>query len=161
MIIETDNVLDEQLIQEIQDYIKNTEEHRSNYKSWSTSMIKVSSPILLFNLNEDLYNKVKTNPKLNIQHEKDMSIHYAVYPRLSYIPWHTDSHVKKAITIYLNKTWDIDYGGLLCYNSNDEFKCIVPEYNKAVELKGNTPHSVLTVNMNAPMRETLQIFVKD
>lgn len=160
-MIQKDNVLDGQLIQELQDYIRNTDNHRSNYKSWSASMVKVSSPILLFNLNEELYNKIKASPKLNIQDEENMSMHYAMYPRLSYIPWHTDSHVKRAITIYLNKTWDVDYGGFLCYKEDQEFKCIIPEYNKSIEMKGNTPHSVLTVNINAPMRETLQIFMKD
>ena len=153
------NVLDEQLIQDLQKYVATTENHRSSYKSWGSTIVKYSAPVLLFNLNEELYKRIEQVEIFDLK-GKDFSVHYAGFPRLSYIPWHTDTHMKRAITIYLNKEWELDWGGYLCVNVNDEYKSIIPKYNMAVELS-NIPHSVTTVNIDAPMRETIQIFVKD
>ena len=47
-----------------------------------------------------------------------------ILPPLSYITWHSDPHCKAALTIYLNDTWNEDWGGYLMYKENDEIKAI-------------------------------------
>lgn len=41
------------------------------------------------------------------------------WPHGSYIAWRRDSRHADAVTIYLNETWDADWGGLFLYEDED------------------------------------------
>lgn len=78
------------------------------------------------------------------------------------IDWHTDSFKKVAISLYLNDNWDPEWGGVFCYRDLDDGETVhqvVPESNKAVILQGPVWHSVTKLQPEAPLRESLQIFV--
>ena len=77
----------------------------------------------------------------------------------SYIPWHDDGGHEYGMTIYMNETWDRDWGGYFAYEDGDEIKCIKPEFNKLALIKAPVTHTVFVPSSAAPTRETIQIFV--
>lgn len=157
MIQIVENVLDINLIQEIKDSVKNTEQIRVNYKSWGHYIVHSSAPVLIVDLNKDLTDKIKNTSKLNLKNSNIGAAYYG-WTKLSYIPWHNDVGKKKAITIYVNDNWEDDWGGYFAYKDGIDIRCIKPEFNKAVILEGGIWHTVFSTNINAPMRETIQIF---
>jgi len=74
---------------------------------------------------------------------------------------HNDSNYEYGCTIYLNKYWDIDWGGLYIWKEGDKLNIEKPEFNKLIINKGNTKHGTTLLNYNAPEeRLTLQVFFK-
>jgi Rps23 Pro-64 3,4-dihydroxylase Tpa1-like proline 4-hydroxylase len=80
--------------------------------------------------------------------------------RGSYIPWHGDGQCKIAATIYLNEYWDENWGGYFAYEDGVDIKCIKPQYNRMTLIKPPIRHTVFNTSSIAPIRETIQIFVK-
>jgi hypothetical protein len=86
----------------------------------------------------------------------------------SFTHWHKDTKLdwtgmpRSGISIYLNKTWDENWGGWFCWKDNDNDKTahmICPEYNKAVLLSDDVLHSTTIVNTSVPEpRLSIQIF---
>jgi len=134
---------------------------RSNL-GWSGDIVKNSQPILLNILNNDtyIYNYLsnKYNNLFNELKNKEIKILYYIYSRLSYIPLHNDDTHFFASTIYLNENWNEDFGGLFLYKENNEMKAICPKFNLAITNDNNIIHGTTLVNIDAPYRETIQIF---
>ncbi len=92
--------------------------------------------------------------------EKIDYIQYYEWNQLSQINWHSDTHKKGAITIYLNEYWDPNWGGFFCWQENpDKAHLIVPQFNTAVIVRDNPPHHVSLISPFAPVRKTLQIWI--
>jgi hypothetical protein len=132
--------------------------------SWEDNLKKSSSPIIRYVLNQndtELYKILKKEIESKIPYYIDnIIIHFS--PKLSYIPWHNDGHVMAALTIYLNKNWDINWGGYFLYKESDEIKAIVPDFNLALLQKGGkngVPHCVTTTNIDSDLRISLQLFL--
>jgi hypothetical protein len=76
---------------------------------------------------------------------------------------HYDSYEDSSLTIliYLNQSWDKDWGGYTVFfremNGNDVVGVEVPEYKKAVIFEGKIPHLAMPTDSNAPDRFTLAI----
>lgn len=129
--------------------------------SWKDELISHSTPILRYPITIE-YNKllskikreifVKTNYQID-----NVLIHF--WPKLSYITWHEDLVYKGALTVYLNKIWDSNWGGYFMYQENDEIKAIKPEYNLGVLQENGVSHCVSTVNINADIRISIQVFL--
>ena len=79
--------------------------------------------------------------------------------RASFIPWHDDGTYIYTGTIYLNEFWDENWGGYFAYADDGEIKCIAPFYNKGCFFATPLAHSALITAGNAPLRESVQIFV--
>ena len=81
---------------------------------WHKEIVKQSSAVVSLFLSKKI-NKIITNKFIKIKPEyKDYDYKcqfYMWYP-FSYIPQHKDHRHKLASTIYLNYTWDINFGGL-------------------------------------------------
>jgi Rps23 Pro-64 3,4-dihydroxylase Tpa1-like proline 4-hydroxylase len=156
------NTLSESLIKEVKDHVRSSEAHKSNYTSWDPSVIKNSSPILVFSVPDSLKNKIITELSKNfdINKNNDVAITYCYYTKFSYIPWHEDQNYTQAITIYMNEYWDIDWGGYFAYEINNKIECIKPNYNTSVKIETPLSHAVFSVSIDAPVRETIQIFIK-
>jgi|TARA_E500000305_G_C4012991_1_gene233859 hypothetical protein len=128
---------------------------------WHKEIVKQSSAVVSLFLSKKI-NKIITNKFIKIKPEyKDYDYKcqfYMWYP-FSYIPQHKDHRYKLASTIYLNYTWDINFGGLFYYkDESEEYKMIVPKFNSGVI---NTPdlfHGVTLVHPEAPYRTTIQVF---
>ena len=132
--------------------------------SWAKNVQNSSTPIIRYVLNKNddtIFQLLKKEIESKIPYYVDnMVIHLA--PKLSYIPWHNDSHVSAALTIYLNKKWDINWGGYVLYKLNSEIKAIKPEFNLGILQEGGEkglPHCVTTTNIDADLRISLQLFL--
>jgi hypothetical protein len=92
------------------------------------------------------------------------TVQYCKWHRGSYIPWHNDSDHSIGATIYLNKDWDVEDGGLFVYSETgnvDNLKCIYPCYNTLVINESNEWHHVSLVNYHANTeRTTIQIWIE-
>jgi hypothetical protein len=163
MIKRIDNFLSENIITDIKKIVANT-----NSKNWKTSMsweeaIKKSSVIVpVFNLND--FFEVKESilkyyePYLNLKNFKNFYLLYYLWPPLSYIPFHYDALHKIASTIYLNKKWDRDHGGLFMCKNGEDYLAITPKYNHCIINTNDEIHGTTLTTIDAPKRETLQIF---
>jgi len=164
MIKRIDNFLSEDVISTVQKIVQDN----IDSPKWKTSMfwqeeIKKSSTIIpLFNLNE--FVEVKElilkhyEPYLNLTDFKNFYLTYYIWPPLSYIPFHYDGTYKVASTIYLNKKWDRDHGGLFMCKNGEDYLAITPKYNHCIINTNDEIHGTTLTTSNAPKRETLQIF---
>jgi Rps23 Pro-64 3,4-dihydroxylase Tpa1-like proline 4-hydroxylase len=162
-IIIHNNFLEKQLIIDLKNLIRqkvNDFSWKTNL-SWGQNIVKSSSQVSSFNLinEKKFYDEILSYYKVYLKNRKlDPIILYYVWHNLSYIPFHKDEHSVIASTIYLNEDWHEDYGGLFLYKTDDEMRAIVPEFNKCIINKNNVKHATTLIAMNAPYRETIQIF---
>lgn len=161
-----ENFLSEELFTELTEHVKklNADKNtifKSNTNRWESSLLDNSTPILIYSLGEtdvDIFFKLKKEIEKQISFVVS-GINIYQWPKLSYLPWHTDEGYKAALTLYLNEVWNPNWGGYFMYEMDGEIKAIRPERNLAVLQQGGVPHCVNTVNINAPMRCSLQIFL--
>lgn len=89
-----------------------------------------------------------------------------VWTEGSYIWWHDDSAPGRdgAVTIYLNRRWDVTDGGQLCYYPMDKKRDkknmlqVTPSWNTAVFLKAGSPHRTIPV-IGDNIRTSVQIWL--
>jgi hypothetical protein len=130
-------------------------------KFWSKDIVKKSSAVVSLYLSKEINNIIK-NKFIKIKPEyKEFTFtsqFYMWYP-FSYIPQHKDHLYKLASTIYLNETWDIDFGGLFYYKDESEkYKMVIPKFNCGVINTPDLYHGVTLLHPDAPYRTTIQIF---
>lgn len=161
-----ENFLDQEFITKLKNnlYSKVGEQVWMSSLAWHESIRKSSSLVVIKVLDKDkyIYNYIKKKyqnlfPKFKNKKLK-LKINYYVWPKLSYIPFHKDVGHFVASTIYLNENWNEDYGGLFLYKENNEIKAVAPKYNLAVVNFANISHGTSLTTMDAPYRETIQIF---
>jgi len=80
-----------------------------------------------------------------------------IWPKGSYIGPHRDSGHAQAISVYLNKDWDLSDGGLFCYTTGEDITCVVPKYNTGARNTDGDLHFTTPVISNK-LRISLQIF---
>lgn len=164
-IIKYESFFSSELYTEITEYVNSLIKNKSGLFntniSWQDSL-KGNSGLIAryeFGKNElDILRKIKLECEPKIPYIiTNIVIH--IFPPLSYITWHDDTHVKAALTVYLNEKWDDNWGGYLMYKEDDEIKAIKPDKNLAVLQMDGVEHSVSCVNIGAPNRITLQFFL--
>jgi len=119
--------------------------------------------------NKELWGKIRADIKRhypNLEPETQNSIQFFVWTGGSCIEWHRDftKHKEKtrtgAITIYLNRHWDMEWGGDFLYkDENNKVQRVTPEYNLAVSI-GAVDHRSTQI-IGRRFRKCIQIFVKD
>ncbi len=127
---------------------------------WQKELIGSSTPILRYVLGpneKDIYNELKKEIEEKVPYKIE-SIMVYLWPNLGYITWHNDGVYAAGLTIYLNKIWDKNWGGLFLYEENDEIKAIPPKRNLGVLQIGGVDHATTTINYGADYRITLQMF---
>lgn len=156
-------VLTDELIFKIKKDAMIRSEHRLNLTSWEPSIVHSSGPILLYDIREPLMYQLQAQiaPYFDLPPGKyKWHAVYHVGSRLSYIPWHDDEFYLRSCTIYVNEKWDLDWGGALLYDAGDQdYRAEFPEYNKAVVLFLPVKHGTVMPTLEAPLRESIQIFV--
>ena len=167
MITVKNNFLDETFIDDfIKNIIKESQEYKPIWKSninWGDNIVKNSSLVLAYEINKENLNYIKSkfielNDKFK---DKEIVGHFYIWTKGSYIPMHNDSNYEYGCTIYLNKYWNIDWGGLYIWKEGDKLNIEKPEFNKLIINKGNTKHGTTLLNYNVPEeRLTIQIFFK-
>jgi hypothetical protein len=86
---------------------------------------------------------------------------FCIWGKGSTIPFHNDSHVAFAATVYLNDEWNVEDGGLFLWrdHNTDELLVVNPEYNVCVINNLHELHHVSVVSYGAMQyRMTLQIW---
>ena len=167
MITIKNNFLDETFINNfIQNIIKESQEYKPIWKSninWGENIVKGSSLVLAYEINKENLNYIKSKfIELNNKFkDKEIVGHFYIWTKGSHIPMHNDSNYEYGCTIYLNKYWEIDWGGLYIWKDNNKLNIEKPEFNKLIINKSNTRHGTTLLNYNVPEeRLTLQIFFK-
>lgn len=149
------------IVKESQDILKDkSSRFRTNYTSWDFNIVQDSNFILIF----DITSENKTLSTIQNSFKKQFSIipevvmFYYWFPG-SYIPWHEDSHVTKAYTLYLNNEWDKHWGGSYTCINNNKIEAFYPQYNLLVEQFNGMEHCTSPTTKFAPVRSTVQIFI--
>lgn len=145
------------------DYHKLHKNMEINARDWDVkSVVHNSAAVFFHRLTDDCftYNLMRDIMKQNFGKEP-MYIAFQHWSNGSYIPWH-DDYGRKAITIYLNRKWNIDDGGLLMFRqADDTIRAVEPIFNRAVINDDVSMHSVSMTRFGAPIRHTLQVFSEE
>lgn len=150
------------LISKIKTYCKDNSQYDVNLLSWNYNIVLNSGPIILFRINGELHDEVLSflKSKIKMPNEPyEVNMTFTLGGRYSYIPWHDDSNHLLTVTVYLSEVWDRNWGGAFVYESGREFKAIYPEFNKAIYFKPPLQHCTIMPTVEAPFRESLQIFM--
>ena len=134
----------------------------SNSLKWDMNIIKDSNTVHILTLDNQLpfiKELIKKYKSLGIGLDSPFYFNLYVWPKLSYIPFHDDGQNEVASTIYLNKSWERDFGGLFLYEDKDEIKAIVPKFNKCIINTNNLKHGTSMTTFDAPVRLSLQMFI--
>ena len=89
-----------------------------------------------------------------------------IWGKNSGVSKHNDGTHKFGATIYMNKYWDVNYGGVFLWRKPEEpdssMKVIVPSFNTMVLNNDKNMHMVTSISSIAPdYRVTLQIWGDD
>ena len=161
------NFFDNDLIEELSTLaIKSYKSNklRTNFSSWNDGIVQHSSVVLIYDIFHDNEIYKKLCKKFDTE---DYNFTFQYWTQGSYIPWHNDGYASEAGTVYLNKKWNLDCGGLFMwmYDSSKKIYAEKPEFNKLIFLSGNiNDHSTTPVirplfeDSGQIMRTTLQFF---
>jgi Rps23 Pro-64 3,4-dihydroxylase Tpa1-like proline 4-hydroxylase len=105
-----------------------------------------------------LHQKISDYVKTKCQLDTLKTIQYYYWTPGSHIPWHNDGNYNGGITVYLNKAWDEDWGGIFLYKDGDMINGFYPKSNRCIMQCGGIPHSVAPTSKNSDVRLTIQIF---
>lgn len=91
---------------------------------------------------------------------KDLDMHHYLWHKYSGISMHDDPGHLFGATLYLNKNWDINYGGIFIWRDVDgSLHAVSPEYNTMVVNSKKRYHMVSMVSPLAnEYRQTIQIW---
>lgn len=155
----------------IQDILKENEDlnYSSVWKSnlgWQSEILKSSGIVLIRDLNLEQKNRIieslVSKELLDNSLSFELEAHVYLWTKGSFIPWHADKEyddkVRYAATLYLNETWDIDWGGLFLYKNGDDIKAEIPNFNKLIFNDENFPHATTILSDNSDLRITVQLF---
>lgn len=91
-----------------------------------------------------------------------LTVYLHIWPCGSQINWHTDGEPRQRIgsTIYINESWNWNWGGLFLYNDADLGQgWVFPEHNKMIWFLSPVWHATSMVSLNAEYpRLSIQIF---
>jgi len=174
---EYSDVLSEDLATRLYSFGKDVAEGRYNFanslkiwtnSAWGKEFIADSSMVLCIQMPNDLAQEYQNeleqkglfDPTQHKQLVESGSAMIYVWSRNSYIPTHADAIYSKTITVYLNKRWSYNDGGLFHWQEKDslEWKTISPTYNKAVVNDSGFLHGTTPVK-SIDFRITVQTFV--
>jgi hypothetical protein len=159
------NLLSEELIAKLKSFTRDGKQPtKTNFFSYRSDIVGFSNAVFGFDLSDLLKSEVCKELIAKGIFEKEPTYWNAfvhLMSRNSGIPWHDDANFVYTGTIYLNEVWDKNLGGYFAYEDGDKIKCIVPTYNTGCFFSPPLNHSALMTANNAPLRESVQIFVKE
>jgi hypothetical protein len=129
---------------------------------WSKTLNTSNSRVIIYNIEPIIDQELFEIISKKIQNEFKMRIKGACFYywlNNSNINWHNDGSHAAAVTIYLNKKWDRDWGGYFIYENDNNLGIEMPEYNKCIFQSGGIPHSTTPVTNEIKPRKTLQMFL--
>jgi hypothetical protein len=140
---------------------------------WDPGIAKDSTPVICIKLLDSLRDRVQKELQdigvidlekhLTFEENDNSGCIVHVWTHNSYIGEHADPGRSKTLTLYLNREWSFDEGGIFNWydKESSEWKLIVPKFNTLVENSGGILHSTTPVKSNRQLRVSLQMFVGD
>lgn len=158
------NILSGDLVAALRDFSRRSKLVNTNITQWDARVVGWSAPIICQPLPQSLIAqcKIELGGYMPVKYRGlawEASIHLG--SRLSYIPWHNDDTHKVNITVYLHEKWEADYAGYFLYMDTDCIKAVIPVPGLGLVYETPLLHSVALASLNAPLRESLQIFVNE
>jgi hypothetical protein len=136
----------------------------SNEIIWSPDIMKgITGSTMIKIVGEGNKILLENELKKYLPEYTELTFQYYVWQKNSGISMHVDPKFKFGATVYLNKKWDFDYGGIFIFENfqNDDpyFRAFCPEYNTLLISDKNEKHMVTPVSVIAPFpRITIQIW---
>ena len=162
MLYKKTNVLKAETIDKIKDYSGAQQNVRTNHRNWSPEVVGVSGAIYLVDLPENITALIRDELKLAFPEFDTSALKITATHtqggRLSFIPWHDDHTHVFSVTIYVNPFWDKDWSGYFLCEYEGQLRAFAPEFNTAVGFSCPLLHCTLMANINAPLRESVQVF---
>lgn len=159
------DILSHELFDGLRQFSRRTKLVNTSLTQWHSDIIGQAAPIIMQELPYDLLTRCKAElgPLVPARY-RDLpwigSIHLG--SKLSYIPWHNDATHKFNITAYLHTRWDLEHAGYFIYeDAPGWFRAIWPKPNLGLVYETPMMHSVALASINAPLRESLQIFINE
>jgi Rps23 Pro-64 3,4-dihydroxylase Tpa1-like proline 4-hydroxylase len=136
---------------------------------WHSDLNQESTPVLCYSMPKSLSKQIipflKKNDLFSNETEEslreEMKFMIYVWTKGSWINWHGDAHAKQAVTIYLNKDWHYNDGGLFIWQdeTTSELKVVEPKFNTLVYNEGSMMHGTTPVTSSTSLRITVQGFM--
>lgn len=158
------NFLDVELYNECYDYsISKLTSSDLSFKTnhhWHRDLIKDSNLVLINVLSNEnhLHQKISDTIKQKCKVDTLSLIQFCYWSQGSHIPWHNDASHNGGITIYLNKSWDENWGGIFLFKDSDTITGIYPNPNRCIMQCGGISHTVVPTTNNSEIRLTIQVF---
>lgn len=157
------NFLHPATVTRLRQYQRETRLMRCSLTGWDLSVVGNIGPVMQWDLDGALADSVKAEiidaHHLEPYHDCDWRLSIHLMPRLSDIPWHNDSQHVVNITVYLSPVWSANDQGYFIYDDAGVLKAIVPQPNLGLIYETPLMHTVSLINVRAPLRESLQIFI--
>lgn len=123
-------------------------------------------PVYILPLDQELaphlHSKMQSNNEFKDHVVSACFLH--VWQQGSGINWHHDSigeNHRIGMTVYLNPSWNVNWGGLLLWEKDGQTGWFSPQYNYAVWIQSPLWHSVSIINRAAEYpRLSLQLFLE-
>lgn len=117
-------------------------------------------------IDDELKNKILSEISNLLPKCSSYTLQQYIWGKNSGISKHNDGDYKFGATIYMNKDWDINYGGIFLWRKPEEpdssMKVITPSFNTMILNNDKSIHMVTPVSPAAPdYRVTLQIWGND
>lgn len=126
--------------------------------TWSTQIEGADRALL----RTDLYSNANS-PFFQCKDVKHCDVAILKYPKGSSCPRHMDVAIG-AMTVFLNRKWSQDKGGLFKYQDNNEWITVTPKYNCAVYTLYNKqtqgPEHAVSEVLTDDVRCVLQVFMR-
>jgi len=159
-----DNFLDIGLINQIETYMAKAH-RRPIWKTshfWMECVRRATSPIAILELPPTFSTHIHERLKKTSAWKADQvnNSMYYLYSPGGYVAWHPDHTYEFASMIFLNKAWNLDWGGLHLYEDLNGLgiRAEVPTFNKCIINGGGIPHAVSALTPDAPFRRVIVTF---
>ena len=134
--------------------------HRTS-ADWEKSIVRASQPVLIRDFGGPIgATIIAALHQRGILSDRAYGLMLYAWPSASYIAWHSDGRHRDAVTVYLNETWDRDWGGLFLYEDVErDIRAVVPRFCLGLRNSAKLFHATTPVTPDAPEpRFTLQLF---
>lgn len=132
---------------------------------WGSDLVQDSSTMICFFLPDRYLSRLSEElTELGLyDSERDDPVRANMYlwTHDSYIPLHKDTDERTTFTIYLNREWDFQEGGLFQYfnEEKDLWEVVIPQYRSMMLNTTGVPHATTPVKSPRQPRITIQGFI--
>ncbi len=175
MILTHRDTLSDALIDDIMSwnlYTQTNDVWATNQTKWIDSLKYATNGVILSRvmpeeLSGRIYTDLQERGKISYAPWSRSCLFYIGLPN-SCVNWHHDYKDYNALSIYLNRNWDSNWGGWFAYNEEHNFvegtvdlrhgKFVVPEYNVSVLSTEMEWHCTTPISPVAEKRYSIQLF---